>query len=93
MNKKIIICVIVIILVIGGIVFISFNDKKEVTNDLNNYEFWKDLYLQKLNSQMWNLLKNLLNQNGQGKIFHLIKDMIIRFYQKQINMKKNILNK
>lgn len=64
MNKKIIICVIVIILVIGGIVFISFNDKKEVTNDLNNYEFWKDLYLQKLNSQMWNLLKNLLNQNG-----------------------------
>ena len=36
MNKKIIICVIVIILVIGGIVFISFNDKKEVTNDLNN---------------------------------------------------------
>lgn len=64
MNKKIIICVIVIILVIGGIVFISFNDKKEVTNDLNNYEFGKDLYLQKLNSQMWNLLKNLLNQNG-----------------------------
>ena len=64
MNKKIIICVIVIILEIGGIVFISFNDKKEVTNDLNNYEFWKDLYLQKLNSQMWNLLKNLLNQNG-----------------------------
>lgn len=36
MNKKIIICVIVIILVIGGIVFISFNDKKDVTNVLNN---------------------------------------------------------
>lgn len=36
MNKKIIIGVIVIILVICGIVFINFNDKKDVTNDLNN---------------------------------------------------------